>query len=77
MEQTRDAYNKASDIHNKKTEQHKKFVEHLSIISQNHKNTQEKQLAELMAAMSPGQHPGTMQLDQVRKQGHVVEKNEC
>jgi len=53
MEQTKEAYNLAQSIHDKKQLQHKQFVEHLSIISRNHKETQEKQLQQLMAAMTP------------------------
>jgi hypothetical protein len=72
MEQTKEAYQAAQTIHDKKTEQHKQFVEHLSIISKNHKETQEKQLKQLMAAMTPNiqEHslPGQAQI-----QAHVAE----
>ena len=53
MEQTKEAYNTAQSIHDKKQLQHKQFVEHLSIISKNHKETQQQQLKQLMASMTP------------------------
>ncbi len=53
MEQTKEAYHQAQAIHDKKQLQHKQFVEHLSIISKNHKETQQKQLKQLMASMTP------------------------
>ena len=74
MEQTKEAYDKALEIHTKKTQQHKHFVEHLSIISKNHKETQEKQLAELVAAMTPNS-PNRTLLVQGHKQDRVEEQN--
>lgn len=72
MEQTKEAYQAAQTIHDKKTEQHKQFVEHLSIISKNHKETQEKQLKQLMAAMTPNIQEHSLS-GQAQIQVHVAE----
>ena len=70
MEQTKEAYIQAQSIHDKKTKQHKQFVEHLSIISTNHKETQEKQLKQLMASMTPNNQEQSLS-DRVQTLDHV------
>ena len=75
MEQTKEAYNLAQSIHDKKVGQHKQFVEHLSIISRNHKETQQKQLKQLMAAMTPN-NQGHSLSDLVQIPAHAVDKAE-
>jgi len=73
MEQTKEAYNLAQSIHDKKQLQYKQFVEHLSIISRNHKETQQKQLKQLMAAMTPN-NQGHSLSDLVQIQAHAGDK---
>lgn len=51
MEQTKNAYDEAKKLYDTQNAQHKQYVEHLTIISENHKKEQEKQLSKLMSAM--------------------------
>lgn len=51
MEQTKNAYDEAKKLYDSQYAQHKQYVEHLTIISENHKKEQEKQLSKLMSAM--------------------------
>lgn len=51
MEQTKNAYDEAKKLYDTQYAQHKQYVEHLTIISENHKKEQEKQLSKLMSAM--------------------------
>ena len=75
MENTKEAYVKAKDIYDKQTEQHKQFVAHLSIISSNHKEQQQQQLAQLLKMMKgPDQQVQTLTvLDQDTPQDHIVD----
>ena len=51
MEQTKQAYDTAKNLFDTQTSQKEQYVEHLTIISENHKKEQEKQLSQLMSAM--------------------------
>ena len=75
MENTKEAYDKAKAIFDKQTEQHKQFVAHLSIISKNHKEQQQKQLQQLLKMMKgPDQQLKTKPVSvQDIQQDHVVD----
>ena len=75
MENTKEAYDKAKFIFDKQTEQHKQFVAHLSIISKNHKEQQQKQLQQLLKMMKgPDQQLKTKPVSvQDIQQDHVVD----
>ena len=51
MEQTKQAYDTAKSLFDTQTSQKEQYVEHLTIISENHKKEQERQLSQLMSAM--------------------------
>lgn len=51
MEHTKNAYDEAKKLYDTQYAQHKQYVEHLTIISENHTKEQEKQLSQLMSAM--------------------------
>lgn len=78
MENTKAAYDKAKGIFDKQTEQHKQFVAHLSIISKNHKEEQQKQLEQLLKMMKgPDQQQQTLTvLGQDTRQDHIVDNAE-
>lgn len=75
MENTKESYDKAKAIFDKQTEQHKQFVAHLSIISKNHKEQQQKQLGQLLKMMKgPDQQLKTKPVSvQDIQQDHVVD----
>lgn len=75
MENTKEAYDKAKCIFDKQTEQHKQFVAHLSIISKNHKEQQQKQLDQLLKMMkgSDQQQQTLSVLDQGTRLDRVVD----
>ena len=78
MENTKEAYDKAKGIFDKQTEQHKQFVAHLSIISSNHKEQQQKQLAQLLKMMkgSDQQQQTLTVLGQDTPQVHTVDNDD-
>jgi len=51
MEKAKNAYDEAKNIYDKKTEEHKQYVEHLTIITENHKKEQQVKLLKLLEAM--------------------------
>ena len=76
MEQTKEAYDIASLTFNNQTLQHKQLVEHLSIISREHNQRQQKQIRELSSMMKCQSQPvGVVQVSAVdSKQGHTEDK---
>lgn len=78
MENTKEAYDKAKNIFDKQTEQHKQFVAHLSIISANHKEEQQKQLDQLLKMMkgSDQQQQTLTVLGQGTQQVHTADNDD-
>lgn len=71
VDRTKKAYEDAEKIYTEQKNQHRQYVEHLTLISDSHKQEQHKKLEKLMSAMKmPQQHTTTLLSEQDKIHHH-------